>query len=262
MKRVIPLLLALWLAPAWSAAQDTDRLLRLADEAEAKGLPSAAVSNKIREGLAKGVAPGVIERVVRQMTANLEAADALMREMTPPPAGVERERSVTLVAEALGGGVTADEVRDLRQRGQAAGKPSLDAESVATAAKGLALIKDTRLPAADGSAVIVEAIRQGFRPADVLELGRAVKRREADYRAGRATLQALREAIARGERPEQLFRETRTEAPATVERPNATAARPDTATRPERPAERPAARPETPVRPEAPVRPERPSRPS
>jgi hypothetical protein len=87
---------------------------------------------------------------------------------------------------------------------------------------------------------MAEAVKQGFRSSEILGLAREVKRHEADYRAGRASLTALRDAIARGSRPEQLFRDT----PATrVERP-AAAARPDA------PVERPAARPETPTRPQ------------
>jgi hypothetical protein len=83
----------------------------------------------------------------------------------------------------------------------------------------------------------------------MLEVGRQVKRRERDYRDGHASLRSLRDAIARGERPEQIFTPTRA---ADVERPAAT--RPDAATeRPTRPA-----RPETPVRPERPERPQQP----
>ena len=41
--------------------------MRVADEAAAKGLPTAPLTNKIREGLAKGVDPRRIEQVVRQM---------------------------------------------------------------------------------------------------------------------------------------------------------------------------------------------------
>jgi hypothetical protein len=198
----------------------------------------------------------VIESVIRQMAAHLDTADHLIGEMMPAIGGTERERSITLVAESLGTGVTADEIRDLRRLAQGAGKPPLTGESLGTAAKGLALIKDARLPAADGTAVIVEALRQGYRAIEILDLGREIKRREIDYRTGRATLQALRDAIARGERPEQLFRDTRTE---TVERPadRPAAARPETDARPERPA-RPATRPDAPPRPETP--PTRPGR--
>ena len=226
-------------------AEDVDPLIRHADETAAKGLPAGPLTNKIREGLAKGHDPKRIELVIRQMALQLETADQLLREMSPSPAGAGREASVTLLAESLGGGVTSNDVRELGRQARQSTKPPLTAEGLASAAKGLSFIKDAKLPAAEGTAVIAEAVRQGFRSHEVLDLGREIKRRERDYLAGRATLRALREAIARGDRPEQLFRDSRTE---TIERP--------AATRPETPVERPG-RPDAPQRPEPPERPER-----
>ena len=221
-------------------AEDVDALIRLADEAAAKKLPVGPLTNKIREGLAKGADPKRIELVVRQIATQLETADRLIREMESIPGNIGREASVTLLAESLGSGVTPDEVRELRKLAP------MSNESLASAARGLAFIKDAQLPVGDGTAVMVEAVRKGFRSHEILDLGREVKRREGDYRAGRATLRALRDAIARGDRPDQLFRDSRTD---TIARP--------AAARPETPVERPA-RPET-QRPEQPVRPERPA---
>lgn len=229
-------------------AEEVEALIRQADEAAAKGLPAAPLTNKISEGLAKGYDPKRIELVIRQMATHLETADRLLREMEPATAG--REAPVTLLAESLGKGVTPDEVRELRRLVQSAsktGKPPLSAEELAGAAKGLSFIKEVRLPAVEGTAVIAEAVRQGFRSHEILDLGREIKRREGDFVAGRASLRALRDAIARGDRPDQLFRASRTEA---VERP--------ASARPETPVERPA-RPEPPQRPEQPERPERPA---
>lgn len=238
-------------APAVSAAQapasDRDALDRIVAEATAKGLPAAPLSNKIQEGLAKGVDATRIELVVRQIATNLEQADRLVREIEPASAPTAREAAVTLLADAIGSGVTSDEIRELRKM-SAEGQTMIPAEAAASAAKSLSLIKAARLPASDGAAVIAEAVKHGFRSREILDLGREVKRREADYQAGRASLRALRDAIARGERPDQLFREGRVE---TVERP--------AAIRPSSPVERPAARPDTPQRPQQPVRPERPA---
>ena len=230
-------------------AEDVDTLIRQADDAAAKGLPAGALTNKIREGLAKGADPKRIESVLRQMTTSLETADRLAREMDLTSTGAGRDTSLTLLAEALGAGVTVDEVRDLRRQAQPSGKP-LPLEGLANAAKGLSFIKEAKLSDAEGAAVIVEAVRQGFRPHEVLDLGRDIKRRESDFREGRANLRTLRDAIARGDRPDQLFRTSRPEA---VDRP--------TSARPERPVDRPerSAPPERPQRPEQPDRPERPS---
>jgi hypothetical protein len=225
-------------------AQDVDALIRVADEAAAKGLPSAPVVNKIREGIAKGVPPARINPVVQQLVEHLQTADGIVREGQVPAAAAERAAAVTLLAEALGAGVTPAEVRDLRRQAQAAGQPPMPAEAVASAARGLGFIKDARLPVADGSAVIAEAARRGFRGSDLLDLGREIKRRETDYQSGRVTLRGLRDAIARGDRLERLFPDR----PANVDRP---AGRPDV----------PAGATDRPVRPETTQRPATPDRP-
>jgi hypothetical protein len=225
------------------AADDAGALLRPVEEAGAKGLPVAPLANKVREGLAKGVDPKRIDTVVRQMAGHLGTADALIRELNLG-ASPQRDEPVTLLADALAGGVSTDEVRELRRQAQPAAATSIPSDSLAAAAKALSLIKSAALPAAEGTAVMVEAVRRGYRSHEMLEVGRQVKRRERDYRDGHASLRALREAIARGERPEQIFTATR---PA-VERP--APSRPEAATE----------RPTRPVRPEA-VRPERPERP-
>ena len=211
-------------------------------------VPPAPLANKIREGQAKGADPKRIEVVIRQMVTELETADQLVREVEPAAAGAGRDASVTLLAESLGEGVTASEVRELRKLAQPApGRPAVSGDALASAAKGLSLIKGARIPAADGAAVMAEALRQGFRSPEILDLGREIRRREGDYRTGRASLLTLRDAIARGDRPEQLFRDGRID---TVDRPGA--ARPDA----------PVERPERPARPEPPSRPERPERPA
>jgi hypothetical protein len=232
-------------------AEEVDALIGLAGEVAAKGLPAAPLMNKLREGLAKGADPKRIDQVIRQMATQLEAADRLVREIEPAPGGAGREASVTLLAESLGSGVTPGDVRELLRLAQASGRPPLSAEAVAIAAKGLSFIEEARLPVPEGTAVIAEAVKQGFRSHEILGLAREVKRRVGDYRAGRASLRALRDAIARGDRPDQLFRDSRGNA---VERP--------ASARPDAPVDRPTVRPEVPQRPEQPTRPERPERPA
>ena len=222
---------------------DREALARIADDAAAKGLPSAPLTNKIQEGIAKGYNAKQIEPVVRQMASQLEAADQLLREIDRAAAGPARDASVTLLAESLGSGVSANDIRELRRQTQAADGPAVSSEAIASAAKGLAYIREAKLPVSDGTGVMATAVRQGFRSHEVLDLGREIKRRERDFAAGRSTLRAVRDAIARGDRPEQLFRDSRPE-------------------RTERPAGSRPARPERPKRPERPARPERPERPA
>ena len=228
-------------------AEDIEALLRQADEAAAQGLPFEPLTNKIREGLAKGADAKRIDVVIRQLATNLETADQLVRELDPGTPALGHEEEVTMLAESFGAGVTPDEVREIRRQAQTSGT-SLSLPELASAAKGLAFVKDARLPALEGTEVMVEALRQGFRAHEILDLGRDIKRREADYQAGRADLGALRDAIARGDRPERLIRNERNDRVERVERPST--ARPEPSDRPER-----APRPEVPTRPDTVDRP-------
>ena len=238
--------------PAWLTAQsvsaaDRESLNRQADAAAARGLPVAPLKNKIREGLAKGHDAASIEQVIGQMVAQMDIADRLVREIEPAASGAVREYAITVLAESLGAGVTIDEIRDLQRQAQA---PAVGSQDLAGAAKGLSYIKEARLPVNDGIAVMAEAVRQKFRSYEMLDLGREIKRREADYRSGRASLRTLRDAIARGTRAATLLRDSRAvvvERPAAT-RPDATTDRPERPTtttdrpqRPERPPDRPAA---------------------
>jgi hypothetical protein len=228
-------------------ADDVDALIRHVDEAASKGVPAQPLTNKIREGLAKGYDPERIAVVVRQMAGHLETADRLLRDLQPNSSASSREPQVILLADALGGGLTLDEVAEIKRQSELPGKPPVSPEGLAGAAKGLSFIKEARLPVSEGTAVMAEAVRQGFRSFEMLDLGREIKRRERDFREGRASLLALRDAIARAGRPEQLFRDNR---PASVERPAATRPEP-TVRRPE-----PVTPPERPQRPERSARPE------
>jgi len=236
-------------------AEDVELVIRRADDAAAKTLPVAPLTNKIREGIAKGYDAKRIDMVIQQMVAQFEGADRLLRELEPAAAGAERDVSLTLLVESIGSGVTADEVRELLRQARSPGGP-VSPERLSGAAKGLSFIKEAKLPVADATAVMAEALRQGFRPVDMLDLGRAIKLRQNDYREGRASLRAVRDAIARGDRPDQLFRDGRGETatrPA-PERPETPAQRPERPTRPEPPPQRP----ERPQPPERPTRPDRP----
>ena len=131
-------------------AEEVDPLVRHADEAAEKGLPVGPLTNKIREGLAKGAALNRIEAVVRQMALDLETADRLLRELQPTTAGDGRETPVLLLAEALGGGVTPEEVGVLHREAQAPDQPPMSADGLGSAAKGLSLIKGAGLPISGG----------------------------------------------------------------------------------------------------------------
>jgi len=218
--------------------EDVDGLLRRAQDAADRDLPVAPIVNKIREGLAKRQPPALIDEAVQVIAANLDTASGLLGELDV----ARSDGAVTLLGESLYAGVTPEDVRDLHRQARGAGA-AVTADDLAAAARGLAYIKDAGLPVADGAAVMTAALERGYRQFDLQDVGREVKRRERDYRRGDASLATLRDAIARGERPDRLF----------LDRPVA----PERPTRVERP-ERPA-RPEPAPRPERPTRPERPA---
>ena len=243
---VMCLLAAPQVAPAQVSVSERDALIRQAEAAGAKGLPVAPLMNKIREGVAKKHDAKRIELVVTQMVTNMETADGIVREVEPGVAGAARENAITLLSDALFSGLTAEEIRELQRQVQ-----TRAAQDLAGAAKGLAYVKEAMLPVNDGMSVMVEAVRHKFRAYEMLDLGREIKRRETDYRSGRASLRALRDAIARGTRPDVLLRDSRSvvvERPA-LTRPDATTDRPertvpvDRPQRTDRPPDRPTDRP-------------------
>ena len=99
-------------------------------------------------------------------STDFEIADRLVRELDPTsPAGAGRDSAVVLLADSLGSGVTESEVRELRKvaTGGSTANLSTVSEWLASSAKGLSYIKGAQLPATDGTAVIAEALRQGYR---------------------------------------------------------------------------------------------------
>lgn len=191
------------------SANEITPLLDRVNKAGERGLPTEPLLNKVREGLAKGVEPKRIEPVLRQMTSRLESAHEALEEAKDH--GIvdgNRQRALETMAEALGRGATMDEVRELSRFSQE-GRHRATQDELAAGAKGLAVMKEGGIPSKDGTALVGEGIRQGYRPAELLELGREVKRHGSDFEEGHASLEQLREKISHGERSDRLFREDR-----------------------------------------------------
>jgi hypothetical protein len=184
-------------------------LLEQVTKAAERGLPSEALVNKVKEGLAKGVEPQRIDPVLRQMTSRLEAAHEVLEEAKARGiAEGNRQRALETMAEALARGATRDEVRELSRMSQD-GRHKATQEDLAAGAKGLAVMKEGHIPSKEGTALVGEGIRQGYRASELLDLGREVKRHGSDFEAGRASLQQLRDQVSRGERGDKLFRDDR-----------------------------------------------------
>ena len=191
------------------AANELDPLLEHVSKTGERGIPTDALVNKIKEGLAKGIEPQRIEPVLRNMTSRLESAHEVLEEAKASGmAEGNRQRALETMAEAFARGATKDDVRDLLKLSQE-GKHKATQDVLAAGAKSLAVMKEGHIPAKDGAALVGEGIRQGYRASELMDLSREVKRRGSDFQEGRASLQQLREQVSRGERSDRLFREDR-----------------------------------------------------
>lgn len=183
---------------------DVAKMLLQASRAADRGLPPETILNKIKEGLAKGVPPSRIDPVLQDMTGKLETAKQVLGEIGGKGKGGDR-RAMEVTAEALGRGVKPEEIRALGRSGRGK-KGGLTAESLAFGAKGLALTKEAGIPGDQGVPLISEAIRQGFKPSDLLKLGREVKKHGRELRENKVLLKDVQKALERGERVDRLFR--------------------------------------------------------
>jgi hypothetical protein len=224
---VVSLMFALSAGPAWAESlslqdreeinrlrtaqghspEDINPLLDQVNKAGERGLPVEFLANKVKEGLAKGIEPKRIDPVLRQMTSRLESAHEVLEEAKGRGMSEgNRQRALETMAEAFARGATVDEVRELSRLSQD-GRHKATQEELAAGAKGLAVMKEGRIPSKEGTALVSEGIKQGYRSAELLDLSREVKRRGSDFEEGRASLKALREQVSRGERSDRLFKD-------------------------------------------------------
>lgn len=228
------------------SADDMKRLLEQAQRAEARGLPSESLLDKIKEGLAKGIDSGRIEQRLATMVSHMEQADALLKETgaisggRPTPGG--RERALEVLGEALERGVTPGEVRAVHRAIGEGGREVL-ADTLAFGGKGMALMKEGGLPPDESHAMIVTASRRGLDSASLLDLAREIKVRGQELRENPARLREIRQAVERGERLEKILGDIR---------PRQDTTRSERFERRQRELSRPERRPE---RPERPLRP-------
>jgi hypothetical protein len=192
------------------SAEEVNQLLNQVSRAGERGLPIEPLANKVKEGLAKGVEPRRIDPVLKQMVGNFESAREVLQESVAK--GVvdqdqgNRQRAMESLAEALSRGATADEVRELAQAGQRHGE-KMSPDTLGVGAKSLAMIKEAMIPSKDGAAVVAEGMRQGYRPSELADLAREIKRHGQDFREGRLTTESIRDQISKGDRGDRLFRD-------------------------------------------------------
>jgi len=193
------------------SAEEVNALLEQVTKAGEKGLPTEPLANKVKEGLAKGVDPKRIDPVLRQLVTHFESAHEILQESTAK--GMidsnqgNRQRALEGLADALSRGATVEEVRDLAKTSQgSSGKVSQ--ESLASGAKSLATLKEAKIPAKDGAALVAEGLRQGYRSAELADLAREIKRRGPEFQQGRLNVQAIREQVSKGQRADRIFSES------------------------------------------------------
>ncbi len=190
------------------AVEAVNPLLEQVTRAGEKGFPIEPLANKVKEGLAKGVEPKRIDAVLRQMVTHFDSAKELLQESTAK--GVtdrgqgNSHRALESLAEAISRGATADEVRELARTGQHQGQ-KMSEDTLAMGAKSLAVMKEAHIPPKDGVAVVAEGMRHGFRPAELADLAREMKRHGQEFREGRLTTQSIQDKISKGDRSDQLF---------------------------------------------------------
>lgn len=189
------------------APEDVSPLIEQVNKAGERGIPTEPLANKVKEGLAKGVDPKRIDPVLRQLVTHFESAQEVLREAgARGVAEGNRRLAIETLAEALSRGATSDEVRELTRLSQD-GKQKVTQESLAAGAKSLAVMKEGKIASKEGAALVGEGMRQGYKPSELLDLSREVKRRGGEFQSGRASIQGLREQVRRGERGDRLFRD-------------------------------------------------------
>ncbi|MDO9118334.1 MAG: hypothetical protein Q7U39_10270 [Nitrospira sp.] len=193
------------------SAEEVNALLEQVTKAGEKGLPTEPLANKVKEGLAKGVEPKRIDPVLRQLVSHFESAhDVLQESISKGMVDVSqgnRQRALEGLAEALNRGATAEDVRELAKTAQGGGA-EVSQESLASGAKSLAILKEAKIPSKDGTALIAEGMRQGYRSAELSDLAREIKRRGADLQQGRMNLQTIKDQVSKGQRADRIFRES------------------------------------------------------
>jgi len=193
------------------SAEEVNQLVEQVTKAGQKGLPTEPLANKVKEGLAKGVEPKRIDSVLRQLVTHFESAHDILQESTTKgmidSAQGNRQRALEGLAEALSRGATAEEVRELAKSAQGTGA-KVSQESLASGAKSLAILKEAKIPAKDGAALVAEGLRQGFRSTELADLAREIKRRGPEFQQGRMSLQNVRDQVSKGQRVDRIFRDS------------------------------------------------------
>ena len=98
-------------------------------------------------------------------------------------------------------------MRELARTTQGTGS-KVSQESLASGAKSLAILKEAKIPTKDGTALVAEGLRQGFRSTELTDLAREIKRRGPEFQQGRMSLQNVRDQVSKGQRADRIFHDS------------------------------------------------------
>jgi hypothetical protein len=172
--------------------QQSQAALALLDRADKRALPVGALTNRIREGIARRVEPKGILGVVQDRLADLERADDAMRDCAQRGIPVrDRERSLLRLADAFTLGVKPGDVAVLIP---AAVTGKGDLETVAHAAEVLGRLERKGFAASETREIVAAAVAAAW-PAAQMD-GLVGLLLEAD--ALHLTLSDARELIVEG----------------------------------------------------------------
>jgi hypothetical protein len=199
------------------APEDMKRLVDQVQRAQALGLPTESLIDKIKEGMAKRIETPRIEQRLTLMINHMKLADSLLKETGArkgQAASGDRDRALAVLSEALERGVTPDEVRSVH-RDIGEGNREVRPDALAYGAKGMALMKEGGLPPDESRALAATALRKGVEPTNLMDLARELKVRGPEFREHPARLRDIQLAVERGQRVEKILGDLRARPDAT-----------------------------------------------
>jgi hypothetical protein len=141
-------------------AQQTDAALALLDRTDRRGLPVSALTNRLREGIARKARPTAILGVLEDRLASLERADEVVRRCAQQGIPVrDRERALVRLADSFALGVTPGDVTDLLPTARQ-GKTDLD--GIARAAEVMGRLERKGFPPRDTRDVVASALAESW----------------------------------------------------------------------------------------------------
>ncbi len=141
-------------------APQTQAALAMLDRAEAGGLPTSALANRIHEGMARHAGPATILGVLSDRVGDLEKADDIARRCAREGIAIrDRERSVLRLADSLSMGVTPGDVLSVLP---AASKANRDLESVSRAGEVMGRLGQKGFPPSETRGIVASATAAGW----------------------------------------------------------------------------------------------------